>query len=204
MVAPIQSLMNMEMALYGGFGTNMNAPSYANGYAGGSSYYNDLNSSLFNYNNLSTTTFNPSFLANGYGYGNGYGNSFGQNIPSQYINQTQTQSQNVGAFSGLSNDQVKIITDYYAKNLEPSESLSNALIMGTVMGGIMLNPRVIAHPLNTLTGFKDVKNIFKDVRVDGSKLNKLWKENSYIMELTGNPQKLDAFFVCIFVFNIFK
>lgn len=182
MVAPIQSLMNMEMALYGGVGTNTNAPSYANGYAGGSSYYNDLNSSLFNYNNLSSTASNPAFTAYGYGYGNGYGNSFGQNIPSQYMSQTQSQPQNAGAFSGLSNDQVKTITDYYAKNLEPSESLSNALIMGTVMGGMMLNPRVIAHPINTLTSFKDVKNIFKDVRVDGSKLNKLWRENSYIME----------------------
>ena len=67
MVAPISSLANMEMQLYGGFGTNFNAPSYLNGYAGA------------NFNNNAYA--NPAF----YGYNAGYGQAFGQNIPSNYI-----------------------------------------------------------------------------------------------------------------------
>ena len=173
MVAPISSLANMEMALYGGFGPSSAAPSYANGYKVQS------NNSVF--------SATPNFMANNYGtynYGNA-GMNFGQQIPAQYSNQTQNSNQSSFAgtpFQGLSKDQVNAITDYYAKNLEPSESLSGALISGTILGGCMLNPRVVAHPINALTSFSDVKNIFKDVRKEGSALNKLWKENSYIME----------------------
>ena len=173
MVAPISSLANMEMALYGGFGSNSAAPSYINGYNAHS------NNSVF--------TSTPNFMANNYGaynYGN-TGMNFGQQIPAQYSNSAQSSGKNslLGTpFQALSKEQVNSITDYYAKNLEPSESLSGALITGTLMGGAMLNPRVVAHPLNALTSFSDVKNIFKDVRKEGSAINKLWKQNSYIME----------------------
>ena len=170
MVAPISSLANMEMALDGGFGPSSSAPSYANGYNA------KANSSVF--------SATPNFMSNSYG-SYGYGNTgmnFGQQIPSQYSNYAQAQTQSKTPFQGLSKDQVNAITDYYAKNLEPSESLSGALITGTILGGAMLNPRVIAHPWNSLTSFSDVNKIFKGARKEGSAINKLWKENSYIME----------------------
>ena len=170
MISPISSLANMEMALYGGLGSGTAVPSYSNGYKLSN------NNSIFSYN--------PSFMGNVGGYNYGYNNmNFGQQLPSQYSNFSASTGAPAGTpFQGLSKDQVNAITDYYAKNLEPSESLSGAVISGTAMGALMLNPRVIAHPWNTLTSFSDVNNIFKGARKEGSAINKLWNENSYIME----------------------
>lgn len=168
MVSPISSLANMEMQLYGGFGTHSAAPSYLNGYN-----YSSSNSLFSN---------NPSFMGNN-DYQNYYNNpnmNFGQQIPAQYTNQNQVGTNT--AFNGLSKDQVNAITDYYAKNLEPSESLSGAITSGVAFGALMMNPRIIAHPWNSLTSFSDVNEIFKGARKEGSAINKLWKENSYIME----------------------
>lgn len=173
MIIPINSLMNMEMQLYGGLGMNAAAPSYLNGYRGASN--NSIYSpSFYGYGNNSI--YSPSF----YGYGNN-GTIFGQNIPSQY--KTQNSSVPAGTpFQGLTNQQVNAITDYYVKNLEPSESLANAAIMGTAFGTIMANPRTIVHPWNSLRSFGDVKEMFKGVKVDGSDMNKLWKDYNVVME----------------------
>jgi len=166
MITPINSLMNMEMQLYGGLNTNTAAPSYLNGYKGVS------NNSIYS----------PAF----YGYGNVYGNNgtvFQQNIPSQYKTQNSNSSVPAGTpFKGLSDEDVNALTDFYAKNLDPSESLASAAIMGTAMGTLMANPRTIVHPWNSLRSFGDVKEMFKGVKVDGSDMNKLWKENNVVME----------------------
>ena len=61
MVAPINSLMNMEMQLYGGLGSNSAAPSYFNGYRAQSN----------------NAIYSPSF----YGYGNN-GTIFCSDYPS--------------------------------------------------------------------------------------------------------------------------
>lgn len=162
MVSSINSLMNMEMQLYGGLGSNSAAPSYFNGYRAQSN----------------NAIYSPSF----YGYGNN-GTIFGQNIPQQYKTETSNSSVPAGTpFKGLTDEQVNALTDYYAKNLDPSESFASAAIMGTAFGTIMANPRTLVHPWNSLTSFGDVKEMFKGVKENGSAMNKLWKENNVVME----------------------
>ena len=170
MVLPISQLQNMEMQLYGGFGTNVNAPSYLNNYCTG------YNFSM------------PAF--NGYNYANS--SSFGQTIPSNYAVSTQQPAQVLqqtaqnSVFQGLTKAEREAIVDYYAKNLEPSQSLMNAATLGALGTVIMTNPRIIAHPINyfTTTFGKEsvVKNMFKGVKESGNPLNELWKNNSMIME----------------------
>ena len=162
MVSSINSLMNMEMQLYGGLGSNSAAPSYFNGYRAQSN----------------NAIYSPSF----YGYGNN-GTIFGQNIPQQYKTETSNSSVPAGTpFKGLTDEQVNALTDYYTKNLDPSESFASAAIMGTAFGTIMANPRTLVHPWNSLTSFGDVKEMFKGVKENGSAMNKLWKENNVVME----------------------
>ena len=174
MIPPIQSLMNMEMALYGGYGSSMTAPSFYNGYMGGYSNNHQLN----NY----PISNNPTFMG-GYNYGQGYdATSFGQNIPQGYSNQGGEQQSQGTIFGALNQQQGQAIVDFYAKNLEPTQSFASAAIGGTLMGAAMCNPRSIFHPINFVKGRKDVAAMFKDVKTEGSVLNKLWKENSVVME----------------------
>lgn len=162
MTLPISSLANMEFMLYGGASGNMNCPSYINGYRAGnlSSYYNPYMYSMANQN-----LWNANQAQN-----------INQGI-SQNTNSTSNSNTTVAKGSNID-----ILTDYYAKNLEPSESLASAIIMGGVSGALMMNPRYIAHPINSFNGLKDVKEMFKSVKVDGSDLNKLWKENPTVMQ----------------------
>ncbi len=158
MTLPISSLANMEFTLYGGASGNMNCPSYINGYRAGSlsSYYNPYMYSMANQNSWR---------------------------PNQALNINQGISQNSNSnTTATKGSNIDILTDYYAKNLEPSESLASAVIMGGVFGALMMNPRYIAHPINSFKGLKDVKEMFKSVKVDGSDLNKLWKENPTVMQ----------------------
>lgn len=162
MTLPISSLANMEFMLYGGASGNMNCPSYINGYKAGnlSSYYNPYMYSMANQNLWNANQ-------------------------AQNINQGISQNTNTGSNSnttGTKGSNIDILADYYAKNLEPSESLASAVIMGGVSGALMMNPRYIAHPINSFKGLKDVKEMFKSVKVDGSDLNKLWKENPTVMQ----------------------
>lgn len=167
MIAPISSLANMEMALYGGFGTNTNAPSYLNDYTGTNSY---------------TSYMNPSF----YGYGNGYNNynnsTFGQNIPYNYGATTPQQTQQDTIFQGLSQVEQKALMNDYKKSLLTSEGLGS-LAIGNGLFALAMNPRLIAHPFNSKKTVKNVKKAFADVKVKGSALNKLWvnPENSNIL-----------------------
>lgn len=156
-IAPIQSLAGMETALYGGLGPNSSAPSYANGYMANSNIWADP------YGN--------------YGYGNipNYNYQLSQNNGA--INPTQT----IQNTSNNEQQNWNILAKDYAKSLEPSEGFVGATVGGAAFG-IINNPRLIAHPINTIKGFKDVKEIFKGVRQEGSALNKLWKQNSVVME----------------------
>lgn len=105
----------------------------------------------------------------------------GGNVPTP----TQTQVPST-IFGCLNQEQKEAIVDCYAKNLEPTESFKNAVLMGTVSTTIMQNPRIIAHPWNylttTLKKSSDVNKMFSGVRKNGSTMNKLWKENSMILE----------------------
>ena len=186
MVAPISSLSNMEMQLYGGYGNSTNAPSYVNGYQASSATMNPYTMPMFNgYNNYPNYYGNPS-------YNNG---TFGQNIPqsyttnsNQYSQNTQVNTSNVQPttiFQGLTQAEQKALVNTYRKGLEPPEQL--ALASGVGMQTIMMNPRIIAHPKNTIKAFFNLKGagdtnkMFEAVK-KGGKLTDLWKENAYIME----------------------
>ena len=164
MVAPLSSLANMEMALYGGFNTNLNAPSYLNGYMGGanSSY---MNSSMFGYDN-----------------GYNYNPTFGQSIPSGYGTQTQQQE---SVFQGLNTSETKALMNDYKKSLAPSEGLLGCLA-GNAAFGLAMNPRIIAHPWNTVkaTFFaENATNKFFKTLKDNKAFQAAWKnpENSNIL-----------------------
>ena len=152
----INSLANMEYMLYGGAsGLNSNTPSYANGYMTDSNLYGNY--------------YNP------YVYGNNTQN--GQSVYEQAAggkNKPAAQTeQTVSDWNTLA--------DYYAKDLSPSESLTSAIVMGGAMGALTMHPRLITHPWNSVTTLKEVNDMFKGVRVDGSDMNKLWKENNVVM-----------------------
>ena len=176
MVSPIQSLANMEMALYGGYGLSSNAPSYLNGYACNSNYLNQA--------------YYPSFYgANNYSNPYDYSTSFGQNIPQGYAQQAQAQTQHADQttiFQGLKTNEANALVKTYAKGLEYNPKLFSAVASGAGFGALMMNPRILAHPINYLTTTFDsgsvVHNLFKDTKKAGSALNIAWKENNVIME----------------------
>ena len=184
MIAPISSLSNMEMQLYGGKNFGTSVPSYTNNYCGSS-------------------TFNNTFCANPYygTYNAGMtmpsNTNFGQTIPQNYSNQYAQYASNISKqpsvnqnvaqpktiFQGLTQSEQKALVNTYKKGLEPPEQL--ALGSGVAMQAIMMNPRVIAHPKNTLKTFfkagSDTNKMFEAVK-KGGKLTELWKDNAYIME----------------------
>ncbi|MBO5738337.1 hypothetical protein J6R97_03260 [bacterium] len=154
MVLPVSQLANMEMALYGGFGSNANAPSYLNGYSSNNSYSN------------------PSF----YGYNN-YDQTFGQNIPySNNMNTSQTQPQN-SIFQGLSQSETQALKDDYKKSLSPSEGILGAAAGGAAFA-LIQNPRLICHPINSWKATKATNAAFASVK-GNSALNKLWNNPKY-------------------------
>ena len=177
MINPINSLMNMEMALYGGSGLSTTAPSFYNNYMGGS-FGNSYQNAYGYYNNAVNYNNNLAFRGN-----QGYdATSFGQNIPQGYSNQGGGQQSQGTIFGALNQKQGEAIVDFYAKNLEPTQSFANAAISGTLMGAAMCNPRSVFHPINFVTSVGEVKEMFKDVKKEGTVLNKLWKENKVVME----------------------
>ena len=161
MVAPIQSLMNMEMALYGGFGSSAYAPSYLNGYCGGNNY----------------SSYNPSF----YGYGNTNNATFGQNIPYGYgVTAPQQQTQQVAqesVFQGLSQVEQKALMNDYKKSLVHSEGFLACAGTNAAFAALM-NPRLIAHPINTFRATFKAENatnkLFNALKND-PKFIELWK-----------------------------
>ena len=159
-MSSIPSLARMEQQLYGGFGMNSSAPSYLNNYQGTSQWLSNYNPSFYGYNQTDSMLNNQRGL---YDLPSDT-TTFGQAIPNN-ISSSSSAGENTN-FQGLTKEQEKAITDYYAKNLEPSESLKGAIVSGGVMGAFMMNPRTILHPWNTITtAFKgDTVEMFKDLR----------------------------------------
>ena len=116
---------------------------------------------------------NPSFYGyqNGYNYGN-YNSSFGQSVPYGYGN---TNQQNTSVFQGLNSSETKALMNDYKKSLAPSEGLLGCAL-GNAAFGVAMHPRLIAHPWNSITTFGNVNKAFADVKVEGSALQKLWKD----------------------------
>ena len=170
MISPISSLANMEMALYGGYGTNANAPSYLNGYRGGNSYSNSIY---------------PSFYGYPYGYGNTNNATFGQTIPYGYGATNSQQTQNESVFQGLSQAETQALMDDYKKSLTPSEGFFACAATNAAFG-LAMNPRIIAHPWNTAkaTFFaENATNKFFKTLKDNKAFQTAWKnpENSNIL-----------------------
>ena len=167
MVSSINSLQNMEYMLYGGtLGANPNCPSYVNGYRTNSNW---------NY-------MNP---YQGFNYGNPYqGLTFGNSIYNtpQAANTQPTTNNQVGFGSAAD---IKTLTDYYVKSSAPSESIGSAVIGGAAFG-LINNPRMIAHPLNSLKATKAVDEMFKGIKQDGI-LKELW--NGTAKDAAGKPIK---------------
>lgn len=161
MIPQVSSLANMEMALYGGFNSTLNTPSYLNGYS----------------TNFNDSVYSPNF----YGYGNNWNNLANNNIYSQ-TPASNSQAPANTSFKSLSKEQIDALTDFYSKSLDPSESFATAAILGGTTGVLMANPRTLVHPWNSMRSFSDVKEMFKGVKENGSALNQLWKENHNIME----------------------
>ena len=152
------SLANLEMQLYGGQNYGSAAPSMYNNYMGRSSY--------------SYPAYNSAYSSGSYpAFGNYNTAQLGQSISSGASQQPQQQSAASSIFDVLSDKDKKALTDCYVKT--PSESVLGAA-WGGVTFGLMNNPRLLAHPINTFNGFKGTDAIFKSVLTEGSSLNKLW------------------------------
>ena len=186
MITPINGLQNMEMMLYGGSTAFNGAPSMHNNYC--AQPVQQTNPFYGNYAGY------PQTYAN-YGYQYPQTQQSVQQaaqLPQTYANWgSQSIPQQATTFNGLTQKETQAITDFYAKNLEPSESFKSALFMGGIFGAMTVNPRSIVHPWNFVkasvwkdktTGVNELKEMFKGVKDPKDPLHKLWKEHSHIME----------------------
>ena len=168
MVAPIQSLANMEYMLYGsnGYGLSAGAPSMVNNY----------------------TMQNP-YSQYGYPYG----------VTGQYptlnsaAQQTATTAGN--ASGTVSQSDVQTLANYYEKGLSEQEETLLQAAKGGVAFAAISNPRVIAHPFNSLKSSWNLRNMFKACNEKGSALNKLWtdpKTNELVRDAYFQMHKAEA------------
>lgn len=155
----INNLANMEFMLYGSrSGMNMNCPSVYNGY-----YV--PNSVFGNPYGMYAQSKNPTF--------NGYNNTgFGQNIPSNYVQNTgsQTQSENTSFQQGITQEDMDKLADYYAKNNVLEEGFTGALT-GGLSWMAFEHAQSIFHPKNATRGVKAANAIFKNVPKEFAKTN---------------------------------
>lgn len=155
----INNLANMEFMLYGSrSGMNMNCPSVYNGY-----YV--PNSVFGNPYGMYAQSKNPTF--------NGYNNTgFGQNIPSNYAQNTgsQTQSENTSFQQGITQEDMDKLADYYAKNNVLEEGFTGALT-GGLSWMAFEHAQSIFHPKNATRGVKAANAIFKNVPKEFAKTN---------------------------------
>ncbi len=168
MVAPIslsnmQNMAMMESMLYGGVGMNPN--SAAPNYLNG--YYG-----------VSNNSYNP-YNYNQYGY-------------NQYTNPSVYNQQDYAKPASVNKADFNTLAEYYAENLEPSQSLLAAGAGGALFG-MMFHPRLVAHTYNSISTLGEMKKMFADVKVEGKTLNKLWKENNAVMrDAYYNMHRLEA------------
>ena len=171
MVGSLQSLTNMEYMLYGltpNYG-NMSAPSILNNYRANSAFINPYYMNAYN-----NQSFQGSLYGNG--YGNYYNNSTYQNT---YQGSSQYQSD------------INKIANFYSENSQPSESLVGAAVGGAAFG-LISNPRLIAHPINSIMSLGKTEAVFKGIKESGA-MNTLWNENNGLMrEAYFRLNKIDA------------
>lgn len=166
MVMPVQSLMNMEMMLYGGYGMNTNAPSIYNNYRG--RMYGD--NAGINYGNY----YNP------YQY-QGYNPTFGQSImtqnPQSFGAVTAPQS-GTPSFEALTQEDINKLADYYANNNALEEGFK-----GAATGGLSWmafeHAQSLFHLRNAREGVKVAEDIFRTVPKEFMKENSTLIQEAY-------------------------
>jgi hypothetical protein len=163
MLGSVQALTNMEYALYGNtpnFG-NAVAPSMVNGYCMNSAYLNPYYANQY---------YNPYVNM----YNNGYYNNAAQDIF------TQAGIQNTVQNTQQNQRDIDKIADFYSQNSQPSESMLGAAVGGAAFG-LVNNPRLIAHPINTIKSLGTTEAAFKGIKDSTSNIGKLWAENNSVM-----------------------
>ena len=190
MVAPISSLSNMEMQLYGGKNFGTSAPSYMNGYQASSAMMNSYSMPMFGgYNNYQNYYGNQA-------YNNG---TFGQSYPVNYNTAAQqvrnaVQTQQGNAAQALTKAEADAFINYYAKGLTPSEGIL-AAGAGQAIFAITEHPRLIAHWWNSGKTIGGVEKMFKGIKDSSSELGKLWadpKSRDLIREAYMQTHKAEA------------
>ena len=172
MITPINSLMNMEYALYGGASAwNPACPSYTNGYQANQNFYN---------------LYNPY----GYNYNTGF---YGLSNTPKTSTQSQTTS-SVASKGGVSKADLDTLGEYYLKNAEPSESILGAAAGGAAFGAVN-NMRFIAHPWNSISTIRGVDKMFAGIKDKNSNIYKLWNNGEtrqLVMDAYGRMHKLEG------------
>lgn len=172
MTGSLSALDNMSMQLYG----TPYMPAYqnqtmANPYAYNYSYPQYQSYANQNYANQGLNT--------GSIYGNGYATPASAGYDSYTPSATQ-QTNTETSFQGLTQAEAQALVKTYQKGLEPVEKLA---LGGGISMAITQNPRVIAHPLNTLQTFFGFNNGGATNKMfEGLRDSKLWKDHAYIME----------------------
>lgn len=167
MTGSISSLDNMSMQLYGTpYMSTYQNQSVVNPYA--------MNYAYPQYQAYANQGMNGSI------YGNGYTQNTGYDVYTGSAQQTTgAQPATETAFQGgLTQAESKALVKTYQEGLEPVEKLA---LGGMASTALMQNPRIIAHPINTLKTFfnggGDTNKMF-----EGLKDSKLWKDHAYVME----------------------
>ena len=189
MISPV-NLAQMEYSLYGtsGLGTTM-APSMMNGYRmpsfGANSQYSGM------YNNQYGTYY-PNYYQS---YYNNYnGSDVFQSTQSQGQAQQQSDASAPSAPAFGSQKDWNTLAKYYTKSSAPSEGLIGTTLGGAAFG-LIQNPRLIAHPWNSMRGLKETRKMFADIKTEGSALRTLWQNpetNDLMREAYFRMHKLES------------
>lgn len=175
MISPV-SLANMEYALYGntaGLGSTV-APSMMNNYCASSSYLNS-------YPGLTNSYASPYSM-----YADPYAG--------MYANPASLYAQQQGTTQQASQSDVDKVANFYNKSSQVEETLIGAAAGGAAFG-LINNPRLIAHPYNSIKSLGKVKEMFKGVKVEGSNAYKLWNNpetNELMREAYGTMHKIES------------
>lgn len=122
------------------------------------------------------------------------------NYRNQYAGQSQSfrgsygnRSNNSSTFGGaLTEKEEKALTDCYVSS--PSESVLGAAGGGVVFG-LINNPRLVVHPIQSIKATSPTDKMFKAVTENGSKLNQLWvnpETNDLMREAYFRMHKIEA------------
>ena len=172
MTGSISALDNMSMQLYG----TPYMPAYQN--------QSVANPYAMNYAYPQYQAYANQGMVGNSIYGNGYAapatgySAYTQPATQQPSAQQTTATTGTNFQGGLTAAESKALVKTYQKGLEPVEKLA---LGGMASTALMQNPRVVAHPINTLTTFFGGSGATNKM-FEGLKDSKLWQENPYLME----------------------